>query len=103
MSIANKAKSVRDEMLPEYDFSDAVQGKYYKRFQRMRLKIMIDPDVARVFPDSQSVNAVLRELAHSGWATPRKAGSKSVRAALRELARSKWIVSRKTPRKRKAS
>lgn len=65
MPNAKKPKQDSEDMLPEYDFTSAVQGKYFKRFQRMRLKILIDPDVARVFPDSESVNSALRALARS--------------------------------------
>lgn len=50
-------------MLPKYDLTNAVQGKYFSRFQTMRLRASIDPDVARSFPDSRSINAALRKLA----------------------------------------
>jgi len=47
-------------MKPEYQLRDMVRGKYFERYQNMRLKVMIDPDVARVFPDSTAVNEALR-------------------------------------------
>lgn len=51
-----------DELRPEYDFSGGVRGKYAGRFTRAHV-VAIDPDVARVFPDEESVNAALRALA----------------------------------------
>lgn len=60
-----KAKNNRlaDEMLPEYDFSHGVRGKYAKRFAQGSNVVILDPDVAAVFSDSASVNRALRRLA----------------------------------------
>jgi hypothetical protein len=51
------------EMLDEYDFSDGVRGKYAGRFARGSNVVVLDPDVAQVFKDSESVNRALRALA----------------------------------------
>jgi hypothetical protein len=51
-----------DEMLPEYDFSGGVRGKYYAAYQQSQNVIVLDPDVAAVFRDSTSVNEALRML-----------------------------------------
>jgi hypothetical protein len=50
------------EMLEEYDFSNGVRGKYTARFTRGSQVVVLDPDVARVFSDSESVNRALRAL-----------------------------------------
>lgn len=50
------------DMLPEYDFSDAVQGKYWDRFQEGTNLVLLEPDIQRAFPDSKSVNDALRGL-----------------------------------------
>jgi hypothetical protein len=50
------------EMLAEYDFSDGVRGKYAARFARGSHVVVLDPDVAQVFSDSESVNRALRAL-----------------------------------------
>ena len=56
-------KAGRDEdMLPEYDFTGAVRGKYFERYHQGSNVILLDPDVAAVFRDSLSVNRALREL-----------------------------------------
>ena len=47
----------------EYDFSKGVRGKYSKRFASGSKVIVLEPDVAKVFPDSQTVNDALRGLA----------------------------------------
>jgi len=55
-----------DEMLPEYDFSGGVRGKYYEAYKQSQNisqnMIVLDPDVATVFKDSVSVNEALRML-----------------------------------------
>ncbi|HKO96524.1 MAG TPA: hypothetical protein VJU86_06020 [Pyrinomonadaceae bacterium] len=50
-------------MLEEYDFSNGVRGKYVERFAKGCNVIVLDPDVAQIFPDSESVNQALRGLA----------------------------------------
>ncbi len=51
-----------DGMLPEYDFSGGVRGKYANRFAEGTIMVVLDPDVAELFPDPQSVNNALRAL-----------------------------------------
>jgi len=51
-----------DEMLREYDFSKGVRGKYSKQFAEGNNIVLLSPDVARYFPDSESVNKALRLL-----------------------------------------
>ena len=51
------------EMLDEYDFSGGVRGKYAGRFAQGANVVVLDPDVAELFPDSESVNTALRTLA----------------------------------------
>lgn len=55
-------RSDADEMLPEYDFSGGVRGKYANRFAEGTIMVALDPDVAELFPDPQSVNNALRAL-----------------------------------------
>lgn len=51
-----------DEMLEEYDFSGGVRGKYVERLKNSQHVVLLEPDVAEVFPDSESVNRILRGL-----------------------------------------
>lgn len=51
------------EMLPEYDFSKGVRGKYAKQFVQGTNIVMLAPDVAKIFHDSESVNETLRAVA----------------------------------------
>ena len=53
------------EMREEYDFSNAVRGKYAGRFAEGSNVIILDPDVAEVFSDPTAVNDALRLLAKS--------------------------------------
>lgn len=49
-------------MLDEYDFSNAVVGKYAKQYAEGTNIVVLEPDVAKVFPDSAAVNQALRQL-----------------------------------------
>jgi len=51
-----------DEMRPEYDFRGGVRGKYYKEYVKGTNVVLLEPDVAAVFHDSESVNQALRVL-----------------------------------------
>jgi hypothetical protein len=55
-------KTPAPEMLDEYDFSRGVRGKYAKRYAEGTNIVILAPDVAEFFPDSESVNTVLRAL-----------------------------------------
>ena len=59
----NKKPESDPDILDEYDFSNGVRGKYVERLAKGSNLIVLDPDVARVFPDSESVNQALRALA----------------------------------------
>ena len=52
----------KEEMLPEYDFSKGVRGKYAKQFAQSSNVVVLSPDVAEVFPNSAAVNEALRAL-----------------------------------------
>jgi hypothetical protein len=49
-------------MRREYDFSGAVRGKYFERFQQGGNLVLLDPDVSAAFPTSEAVNQALRSL-----------------------------------------
>jgi len=51
-----------DDMRPEYDLRGGVRGKYYKQYLDGTNVVLLDPDVAAVFHDSESVNQALRVL-----------------------------------------
>ena len=48
------------DMLDEYDFSKGVCGKYAKSYALGTNVVILSPDVAEVFPNSESVNEALR-------------------------------------------
>ena len=50
------------DMLDEYDFSQGVRGKYAARFAAGSNVVVLSPDVAEAFPNSESVNEALRML-----------------------------------------
>lgn len=60
--MSQENKPDRDEMRLEYDIRGGVRGKYYERYQQGTNVVVLDPDVAAVFRNSQSVNQALRLL-----------------------------------------
>jgi hypothetical protein len=62
-------KPSKPEMREEYDFSAGVRGKYAKRFAEGTNLVVLEPDVAKSFPDSASVNAALRKVLAESQAT----------------------------------
>ena len=57
------AKSAGREMQSEYDFSRGVRGKYFRRYQHGANVVVLEPDVAKIFPNADAVNDSLRALA----------------------------------------
>ena len=51
-----------NDMRPEYDFSGGIRGKHYKAYQEDTNVVLLEPEVARVFSNSASVNQALRML-----------------------------------------
>lgn len=71
------AKKVDDDLRPEYDLSQlkgGIRGKYYKRAMAGTNLVLIEPDLAKAFPDTDSVNRALRLLvdAANSATTPRR-------------------------------
>jgi hypothetical protein len=75
-----------DDLRAEYDLSQlkgGVRGKYYRQATAGTNLVLVEPELAEVFPDTESVNHALRLLADTAEA-----------ATVRSRAR------RKTPNKR---
>jgi hypothetical protein len=58
----NNDPEPEDKMRDEYDFSGGVRGKYYQQYIQGTNVVLLDPDIAEVFRDSESVNQALRVL-----------------------------------------
>ena len=78
-----------NDIRPEYtraDLGPLVRGKYFKRVQESSNIVMLDPDVAAVFPNDRAVNDALRGLIRRGNASrkppasSRKSGRRRGRA-----------------------
>ena len=50
-------------MRAEYDFSRGIRGKYARRYAHGTNVVVLESDVAKVFPTAESVNDSLRALA----------------------------------------
>jgi len=58
-------KRASDELRSEYkrsDFGALVRGKYIDRLQTSSNVVVLDPEVADLFPNGAAVNAALRSL-----------------------------------------
>ncbi len=51
-----------DDLRPEYDFSDGIRGKHHRAYKEGTNLVLLDPDISKVFKDSESVNHALRML-----------------------------------------
>ena len=80
--MSDEINSESEDMLPQYDFSNAVRGKFVRQMRQgysvtfrhedgsvTRKEyapeegvIILDPDLRLFFPDSESVNRTLRSL-----------------------------------------
>ena len=61
--IMKKVREKNNEMLREYDFSQGLRGKYARRYAQGSNVVVLEPDVAKVFPNAEAVNSSLRSLA----------------------------------------
>jgi hypothetical protein len=61
----------KDTMRTEYDFSKAVRGVTAARYAQGTNVVLLDPDVAEIFPDTRAVNEALRTMARVTRATLR--------------------------------
>ena len=65
------AKKINDNLRPEYDLSrlkGGVRGKYYQQALAGTNLMLIEPELAEVFPDAKSVNRALRMLVETAEA-----------------------------------
>src|SRR5258708_26446406 len=86
MKKATRKRKPASALRQEYDLSSlkgGVRGKYFERYQSGTNLVLLSPDVARHFPNEQSVNSALREL---------------IRAGKRPLRRARWPRSSLNPR-----
>ncbi|MBI5057433.1 MAG: hypothetical protein HZB61_12535 [Nitrospirae bacterium] len=54
-----------DDLRAEYDFykmKGGVRGKYAKQFHAGTNLILLEPEIAKVFPNDEAVNEALRQL-----------------------------------------
>jgi hypothetical protein len=71
------ANRPNDELRPEYDLArlkGGVRGKYYRQAIAGTNLMLIEPELAHVFPDSESVNRALRLLVDTAEAAAGSAG-----------------------------
>jgi hypothetical protein len=69
------AKRLDDDLRPEYDLAKlqgGVRGKFYRKAAAGSNLVLIEPDLAQVFRDGESVNRALRLLLDTAEAATEK-------------------------------
>jgi hypothetical protein len=51
-----------DSLRDHYDFAEGVRGKYAERYATGTNVVLLEPELAKLFPDSEAVNRALRKL-----------------------------------------
>ena len=77
-------KKSKDEMRKEYrreDFAKLERGKFYSEAQEGMSVALLDPDIAKVFPTSKSVNEALHSLLSIAEEASRITGASTGRRA----------------------
>ena len=104
------ANSMKDDLRPEYDLTKrkgGVRGKYYQRARVGTNLVLVEPDLAKAFPDANSVNRALRAVRNAVGATtgssarPRR-GNVSLKKSIRKRV-ALTSPARRTARKRTAA
>ena len=62
-------------MRDNYDFSKGVRGKYAKSYAEGTNVVLLDPEVAKAFPTSESVNKALRRILEEQKKSPNQSGT----------------------------
>ncbi|MBI4492706.1 MAG: hypothetical protein HY690_07955 [Chloroflexi bacterium] len=60
--MSQESRPEADEMAAEYDLRGGIRGRYYERYRQGTNVVLLEPDVAAVFRDSEAVNRALRLL-----------------------------------------
>lgn len=75
--MSQESKPATEEMSEEYDIRGGVRGKYYERYRKGTNVVLLEPDVAAVFHDAESVNRALRMLINIARSQIEKAASRT--------------------------
>lgn len=60
-----KNEASNDPLDREIDFSDGVPNPYFVAYHGAKVIRVLEPDLAEMFPDSESVNAALRTIVNA--------------------------------------
>ena len=100
-SLAKSRDTASDDMRPEYEFDyrKARPNRFAERVYKDRRVVILDPDISKVFPTSESVNTVLRAPDyHDAQAEERSScvshhqDSGTIRSPRRDLLQPLWIA-----------
>lgn len=84
-----KESELNDWGRPEYkraDLGELVRGKYSKRIRESTNVVVLDPQVAKAFPNDEAVNSALRELMGLPTASARSRSKRKSKAEKKRAA-----------------
>ena len=88
-----KKPSAEDDPLDrEFDFSKARPNPYFVAYHGAKVIRVLEPDLAEIFPDNETVNAALRTIANAAQHTVAK------RVSARRVTAPKRSVTKKAER-----
>jgi hypothetical protein len=70
-SSKKSAKATRSSAVPDIDFAGGIRGKYAARYAESTNIVVLSPEIAAVFPNSEAVNEALRTLVRLSGKTVR--------------------------------
>jgi hypothetical protein len=76
MKKRTEKREMKDELRREYDLTKlkgGVRGKYVARYRNGTNLVLLSPEIAKYFPDEQSVNTALRNLIRVAKGSTRRA------------------------------
>src|SRR5258708_39331659 len=91
------AKRIDDDLRPEYDLSllkGGVRGKYYRQAMAGTNLMLIEPELAEVFPDAELVNRALRFLVDTAESVAERYSSRARRASQADAADAAQTIAR---------
>jgi hypothetical protein len=82
-STKKASRKPTDELRREYkrsDFGTLVRGKYARRLSETTNVVVLEPEVAKAFPNDRAVNRALRKLIGKRKSTPQRTRKRAARS-----------------------
>lgn len=85
----NKTSGDDDPLDREIDFSNARRNPYFVAYHGPKVIRVLEPELADIFPDNESVNAALRTIANAAQTVKQRVSARRVTEPARKPSRKK--------------